>query len=126
MKTPANKQVNRAVYACRDESGQIVYVGSTELPLKRLEYNHRNAHRNRGWTMSDFRIALYHYGRNWTFEWLVEPFKCCAWDIEKLEGELIREHSTKYNVDKDPVRSSIRNGRYTLADTQQVHLGHVS
>jgi len=111
MSSPADKITDRGVYGCY-AGDTLVYVGSTELRLWKLEYNHRNAHRLR-YTISFFRKNLRKSGRNWKFHWLVEPYKCDQKEIETQEGLLIREHDTMYNLDKDPVGSSIKYGRYT-------------
>ena len=111
MSIPANKSVERGVYGCYD-SDKLVYVGSTTCSLWKLEQNHRKAFKF-GYTMSFFRENLENYGRNWKFHWLVEPYKCDQKEIETQEGLLIREHDTMYNLDKDPVGSSIKYGRYT-------------
>jgi hypothetical protein len=91
---------------------EIRYIGSTRLYLSRLEYNHRNAWKL-GYTMTRFRQALETVERGkGSFKWLVERYECGQEEIETLEGEAIRLHNPTYNVDKDPVRSSKRYGRY--------------
>lgn len=110
MGIPANKITKRGVYGCYD-GNKLVYVGSTTCSLWKLEQNHRKAF-SLGYTISFFRENLMDYGRNWVFKWLVEPYECNQKEIETQEGQMIREHDTKYNLDKDPVASSIKYGRY--------------
>ena len=52
------------------------------------------------------------HGKNWIFGWIVEPYECTLKEIETKEGHLIRTTNPKYNTDKDPVKSSIKYGRY--------------
>lgn len=110
MKVPADKITKRGVYGCYN-GDQLVYVGSTTCSLWKLEYNHRHAF-SFAYKMSFFRENLALHGRDWVFRWLVEPYPCTQKEIETQEGMLIREHNTFYNIDRDPVASSIRFRRY--------------
>lgn len=81
--------------------------------LNTLEYNHRNWHNKygeQGRTL--FRTKLAEEGNGWVFAWLIEPFACDAKTIEHVEGSLIRQLSPQLNLDRDPVSSSIKYGRY--------------
>lgn len=109
-KVTAESIVKRGVYGCFD-GDELVYVGSTALGIWKLEYNHRNWFRL-GYSKSKFRQALVTEGKNWQFKWLLEPYKCNQRDIETEEGCLIKQHRPRCNKDLDPVRSSIRYGRY--------------
>lgn len=102
---------NRGVYGCYDEEHDLMYIGSTELPLSELEYNHRNF-RQRKYKKSDFRGALEQKGQGWKFVWVQQPQPCPKPKIEIEEGALIRAFKPKYNRDMDPYASSVRYGRY--------------
>lgn len=97
-------------------SYRVMYIGSTELDLRRLEYNHRNARNkvdpNTGqpYTLSKFRRMLEKYPKG-KFGWIYEPRERTRGEVEDLEGRMIRKHRPVWNIDKDPIRSSIRYGR---------------
>lgn len=117
MATTAEDIRYRGVY-CYELDGKIMYVGSAYCRLTILEDNHRNAmdkedKYGKPYYMSTFRKALDgpHRDRG-TFKWLVKPYRCNQKEIEKREGELIREHDTPYNDDRYPMETSIRRGRY--------------
>lgn len=108
----SNEVTNRGVYVVR-EGQHIMYVGSSKCALHTLEYNHRNWYRKYGEEgRTHFRSELLNEGKGWTFDWLVEPFKCDAETIEHIEGSLIRQLTPKLNRDMNPVASSKRYGRY--------------
>jgi len=97
------------VYAVRDETSTIVYVGSSEKSITQLEINHRTFRQKR-YKPTLFRNALECDGENWTFEVLHRDI-CTKGDIEKVEGQLIREHKPRYNKDYHPYETSVRMGR---------------
>jgi hypothetical protein len=105
-----NSICKRGVYVVRDGNA-IKYVGSSKLNLNGLEYNHRNWFK-KGYKCTLFRDRLTEEGRAWTFDWLVEPFRCSAETIEYVEGSLIRQLTPDLNYDIDPVTSSKKYGRY--------------
>ena len=107
-----NKVCNRGVYVVRDENNNVKYIGSSKLTLRSLEYNHRNWFRIPGYSGTLFRECLVDSGKKWTFNWLVERFKCDAKTIEHIEGCLIRQLTPELNRDMDPVASSMKYGRY--------------
>lgn len=107
-----NKVCNRGVYVVRDENNNVKYIGSSKLTLRSLEYNHRNWFRIPGYSGTLFRECLVGSGKKWTFNWLVERFKCDAKNIEHIEGCLIRQLTPELNRDMDPVASSMKYGRY--------------
>lgn len=100
------------VYGVR-ANGVVVYIGSSYKSLEELEYNHRNwrtKFKEKGWTY--FREQLEKLGDQADFGWIIPPQLRTQKEIETLEGELIRKHNPMYNIDKDPVGSSIKHGRY--------------
>jgi hypothetical protein len=114
MKDPyAYVEQMRLVYGFFDSDDQILYIGSSFLPLEKLEYNHRNALKL--WPNEEhtrFRKALNEIYHNCgKFKRLVE-LKCSRPVIESFEGQLIRAFNTSYNDDRDPVTSSKYYGRY--------------
>ena len=100
------------IYGCKDENGKPMYIGSSAKSISQLEWNHRNYHLFENGYESKFRKNLVSHGEKWTFGWIVEPYRCSVKEIEIKEGELINLVNPKYNVDKNPVKSSIKYGRY--------------
>jgi|TARA_R110000787_G_scaffold269225_1_gene375986 hypothetical protein len=100
------------VYGCKNESKIVVYIGSSRIPLGRLERNHRNYHLYSDGYESKFRKNLREKGKEWTFEWILKPMKCTQKGIETVEKAFINFSNPLYNVDKDPVKSSIMRGDY--------------
>ena len=100
------------IYGCKDENGKPMYIGSSAKSISQLEWNHRNYHLFENGYESKFRKNLALHGEKWTFGWIVEPYRCSVKEIEMKEGELINLVNPKYNVDKNPVKSSIKYGRY--------------
>ena len=100
------------IYCCKNESNIVVYIGSSRVSLKKLESNHRNYYLYSNGYESKFRKNLREKGREWTFEWILEPMKCTQKGIETIERSYIKFSNPLYNVDKDPVRSSIMRGDY--------------
>ena len=100
------------IYKCTTDTGKLAYIGSTSKELEQLEWNHRNYDKFKNGFKTKFRSYLKEFGVNWKFDWLVEPYECTVKEIEDKEGELIRLYSPLFNVDKDPVNSSIKYGRY--------------
>lgn len=93
------------------DSGELAYIGSTELPLNRLEYNHRNAH-SKGYSMTDFRVALETNQKNFVFSWLEEPRAITREHCEIIEGALIRALDPMYNRSRYPYERSVHEGRF--------------
>ncbi len=89
---------------------QPLYVGSTSCGLAKLESNHRNW-KKLGYSGTHFRQFLTENQGAGEFRWLIPPSMCSRIQIETLEGYLIRGLKTPLNVDKDPVKSSIKYGR---------------
>ena len=100
------------VYNCKNENNEVVYVGSSGVTLDKLERNHRNYYKYPNGYESKFRKNLREYGQKWVFEWLVEPIECSKKSIEIIERSFIKILDPLYNIDKDPVKSSIKYGRY--------------
>ncbi len=104
----------RGVYGCYVD-GELIYVGSSSCKLETLAYNHRN------WLTKYGQQGCTHFRYNLTndpnnqlneFKWIIAPKMCTLKEIESLEGELIRFYKPKYNLDMNPVGSSIKYGRY--------------
>lgn len=102
---------HRGVYIVRDKDRKVMYIGSSKLSMWALENNHRYWYK-KGYSPTAFRNALVNEGKQWTFEWLVAPFRCDANTIEYIEGCLIRQLTPELNLDMDPVASSKKHGRY--------------
>jgi len=102
----------RGIYEVKNENNELMYIGSSGIPIDRIEFNHRNYQRYSNGKKTLFRETLGNMGENWMFEWRVEPHNCSTKEIETLEGIEIRKTKPKYNKDMDPVASSIRFGRY--------------
>ena len=100
------------IYKCITENGEIAYIGSSGVTIDKLESNHRNYFKYENGYESVFRKTLRTEGSNWTFEWVIKPFDCDKKTIETIEGAFINELTPLYNIDKNPVRSSIKYKRY--------------
>lgn len=83
---------------------KIMYVGSSYLPLDKLEENHRQA-RSKKYSMTLFRSRLEEcYSSNkGNFRWLVTPALRTEKQILELEKKLINKHMPEYNQEYDPV-----------------------
>ena len=108
-----NKQT-RIVYGYfNTDLDQLLYIGSSYLPIEKVEYNHRNAFTL--WPDEEhtrFRTMLKDLGPDrGTFKRLLE-LECTRPVIEAFEGQLIRSMNPYFNDDKDPVASSKKHGRY--------------
>jgi len=101
---------NHGIYGCVNENNEMMYIGSTELPLSELEYNHRNWSQKK-YKGTDFRLAIAHKGQGWKFLWLQKPQPCTKVKIEIEEGAWIRSFVPKYNKDMDPHGTSVKYGR---------------
>lgn len=99
------------VYQVLNENKDVVYIGSTGLPLDELEYNHRTW-QEKSYSATKFRKALIEQGSNWTFSWALEPDNVSREYIEICEGALIRYLKPTYNVSMKPYERSIYEGRY--------------
>lgn len=104
--------MKNGVYKCVTEKGTLAYIGSSGVTLEKLENNHRNYFKYPDGYESKFRRYLRAHGKDWTFSWVVEPYECSKKEIETEERDYIRKYKPLFNVDKDPVRSSIKYGRY--------------
>jgi len=100
------------IYNCKIENNEVAYVGSSGVELGKLEWNHRNYFKFKDGYESKFRKKLREQGQKWTFEWIVEPIECSKKNIETIERAFIKIQNPLYNIDKDPVKSSIKYGRY--------------
>lgn len=100
----------RGVYGVYNDTGELMYVGSTSCSLKVLEENHRKA-REKGYDMTKFRTLLEEH-QSWKFVWLVKPHNCQQPHIEFAEQTLIQAMKPRLNVDKTPYKSSIYYDRY--------------
>lgn len=105
--------MKNGVYKCVSDNGDIMYVGSSGLSLSKLESNHRNYFKFKDGYKSKFRDRLNSEGEAWTFSWVVEPYECSKKEIETKEKHYIEQLRPLLNIDKDPVKSSIKYGRYT-------------
>lgn len=91
---------------------QPLYVGSSACGLAKLENNHRNWDVKYGQQgRTNFRQYLTEHQGLGEFRWLINPALRSRIDVETLEGQLIRGLRTPLNIDKDPVKSSIKYGR---------------
>ena len=89
-----------------------LYVGSSGCKLTTLEYNHRNWKQKYGLQgRTYFRSYLAEHEGVGEFRWLILPDYRSRLEVEKIEGQLIRGLKTPLNIDKDPVKSSIKYGR---------------
>jgi hypothetical protein len=110
----ATDKVYRGVYGfIRDNI--VRYTGSSYCKLTTLENNHRNwkeKYGSSGWT--NFRGNLVEDARNQdgVFVWLIKPALRTQKEIEELEKQVINLLDPEYNIDYDPVKSSINRGRY--------------
>lgn len=107
----------RGVYGVYNDTGELMYVGSSSLGLLVLEENHRKA-REKGYDMTKFRTLLEEH-QSWKFVWLIKPYNCQQPHVEFQEQTLIQALKPKYNVDKRPYKSSITYDRY--ADVLQLY-----
>jgi len=118
MKAKPSAKILRRVYAyCSNKDNTIWYIGSSHCSLKSLEYNHRNAlikwpNENHTTFRKSINKPKYKKG---IFLTVIEKV-CTQNEIEDLEGQLIRCFRPTFNIDLDPVGSSYRYGRYTIAD----------
>lgn len=103
----------RGVYGCF-YNGNILYIGSSGKTLEELSENHFQWKTKWGESgRTKFRENLINLIQDQIeFKWLVEPADRSLIEVECLEGVLIRAFLPPMNVDKDPVRSSKRYGRY--------------
>lgn len=104
----------RGVYGCFVE-GELIYVGSSGLGLEKLAYNHRNwqtQYGDGGRTNFRFQLTENEKFRDNEFRWLIKPAPRTLEDVETLEGQLIRSLEPLLNIDKNPVASSKKYGRY--------------
>ena len=100
----------RGVYGVLNEMKLLMYIGSSTLPLHILEYNHRNC-KQKNYIGTNFRNKLSQVGKDWKFFWIIKPYDCDLREIETREGELIRKYIPLLNIDKTPIKSSIKYGR---------------
>lgn len=107
----SNDIMKRGVYGFFIDN-QPLYVGSSACRLDNLERNHRNWREKYGLQgRTHFRQYLDDHAGAGEFRWLITPKERSRMEIETLEGQLIRGLQTPLNIDKDPVKSSIRYGR---------------
>jgi hypothetical protein len=105
----------RLVYGYFREGEELVYIGSSNLTLKELGYNHRNAFTL--WPkevdrQKRFRTMLRDVDSNHgEFKRLLE-LKCTRPVIESFEGQMLRAFKPYYNDDMNPVATSKYYGRY--------------
>lgn len=93
----------------------LLYVGSSSLPLDRLSYNHRNW-QSKNYSPTLFRRSLVQpQFSSGNFKWIHPPEPRTLREVEDLEGQTIRTNLPKFNIDKDPVSSSVRYGRYSAS-----------
>jgi len=110
----ARKKQTRIVYGYFSTIiDQLLYIGSSYLPIEKVEYNHRNAFTL--WPDQEhtrFRSMLKDLDpKDGTFKRILE-LECNRPVIEAFEGQLIRSLNPYFNDDKDPVTSSKKYGRY--------------
>lgn len=113
-KPPAAAKILRQIYGYFDnKTNELLYIGSSYCPLQTLEYNHRNCFKKypNEKQKGIFRYALQNKIKDGSFKTL-KSMVCTLTEIEALEGELIRALNPPYNIDKDPYKSSMLNGRY--------------
>ena len=99
------------IYACLDDKGDTMYVGSSGISLEKLERNHRNYYKYNDGYESNFRKNLRYNGENWTFKWIQEPRCVSRRQIEIEEGALIRLLDPEFNIDYYPFEHSVKRGR---------------
>lgn len=104
----------RGVYGCF-VNDELIYVGSSGLGLDKLSYNHRNwreQYGNQGWTNFRSQLTENDKFKDNEFRWILKPAPRTQEEVESLEGQLIRSLKPLLNIDKDPVASSKKYGRY--------------
>jgi hypothetical protein len=109
-------RVERRVYGYFDnKTRRLLYIGSSYCKLNTLEYNHRNCYKKYPGQVQvgKFRPGLQNEIKDGTFVTLVSKV-CDLFEIEALEGELIRALRPPYNKDLDPYGSSLSRGRYKV------------
>jgi hypothetical protein len=107
--------MQRRLYGYFDNTtNKILYIGSSRCSLENLATNHIYAfERYPNDKKTYFRIALRSEITEGSFRTLAVK-NCTRPEIEDLEGQLIRAFEPKYNIDMDPVTSSLREGRYKI------------
>ena len=100
---------NGIVYLVVDDKLNFMYIGSTTLPIKELEFNHRNFRMKR-YTKTRFRAALESKGSSWDFS-AISEMRCTKETLEYYEGLAIRAAEPQYNVDDYPYEQSIERKR---------------
>ena len=99
------------IYCCKDDEGNIAYIGSSTLQLSKLEWNHRNYFKFEGSYESQFRKALRENGAAWTFEWIMYPVEIRRDMSELFEQKYIQQYRPTFNKDLTPYETSTRRGR---------------
>ena len=117
----------RGVYGCY-VNGKLMYAGSSACGLERLAENHRNWKEKYGESgRTHFRTLLTESPemKDNEFRWIVRPARRTQREVEEIEGKVIRALNPPLNIDRDPVRSSIKYGRYDDQGTDEQDLGDV-
>lgn len=92
---------------------EIVYVGSTQCGLPKLEDNHRNA-RDLGYTMTKFRKALEQDQDSYKFEWLVYPAMRTELEVLQYEDRMIDKYLPRLNEKYDNVNKKSLDTQHQL------------
>ena len=96
-------------------NNMVVYTGSSALAIDALDQNHRNwktKYGEQGRTNFRTHITEHIEYAGGEFRWLIKPELRTQREVEELEGQLIRSLNPILNIDRDPVGSSIKHGRY--------------
>jgi hypothetical protein len=96
MEQPKNKYHTSKIYTLRSHQCETYYIGSTTQPLYKRLYEHRNNKKH-------YDIGKHHYITSFdiikyddNYIELLEEYKCDnKQQLERREGELIREHKEK-------------------------------
>tara|TARA_R100000008_G_C3515119_1_gene130899 strand:- start:129 stop:530 length:402 start_codon:yes stop_codon:yes gene_type:complete len=115
------------IYQVHNEHGELMYIGSTEKTLSKVEYNHREE--THFWNPKtkkkdipignidpgSFRYELREQGQYWIFSWLQEPRKTTNFTILIEEGACIRALNPKLNKKTEwgqyPLKPRLQRGK---------------
>jgi hypothetical protein len=110
----SNELKPHIIYLAYDEVTDDTYIGSSGLPIERLEYNHRNW-MSKGYDATNFRQYLSLHNDNVKFV-VAEEIVCTRAVAELIEQEWITLHSPSLNIDKKPFNHSCLKGRIRKGD----------
>tara|TARA_B100000900_G_scaffold412318_1_gene433838 strand:- start:2070 stop:2390 length:321 start_codon:yes stop_codon:yes gene_type:complete len=91
----------------------IVYVGSTQCGLTKLEMNHRGA-RELGYTMTKFRKALEEEPNAFKFEWLIYPAMRTELEVLQYEDRVIDKYLPRLNEKYDNTNKKTLDTKHSM------------